>query len=262
MKGPDARVHYEYHAKHHSAAYVGEKVIVTGHIVDKYVKRGRPYLWYYLEVTHLGRAPGNDLQRSDRAPVQGRRERNDERQAELQRRRRARRAGSRHHAAQRIEWYDSAMLSAATNELRQVGVNIHTDEEFARSEGFPTANADGMIMTNWCSEMLLRAFGMDYLERGELRTKYIKPVNLGVPAARARPDQGGDEAAERQHALHDRRVVRGRAGHEARRRRCQGRRRPATRRPSASSATRVRWSRNPLHRSRTSGRSWSRARSP
>jgi len=80
----------------------------------------------------------------------------------------------------RIEWYDSAMLSAATDELRQVGSNIHTDEEFARSEGFVTANADGMIMTNWCSEMLLRAFGIDYLERGELRTKYIKPVNLGV----------------------------------------------------------------------------------
>jgi acyl dehydratase len=81
---------------------------------------------------------------------------------------------------QRIEWYDSAMLSAATNELRQVGSNIHTDEEFARSEGFPAANADGMIMTNWCSEMLVRAFGMDYLERGELRTKYIKPVYIGV----------------------------------------------------------------------------------
>ncbi len=82
--------------------------------------------------------------------------------------------------AQRIEWYDSAMLSAATNELRQVGSNIHTDEEFAKSEGFPTVNADGMIMTNWCSEMLVRAFGMDYFERGELRTKYIKPTNLGV----------------------------------------------------------------------------------
>ena len=81
---------------------------------------------------------------------------------------------------QRIEWYDSAMLSAATNELRQVGSNIHTDEEFARSQGFATANADGMIMTNWCSEMLLRAFGLDYLERGELRTKYIKPVDVGV----------------------------------------------------------------------------------
>ena len=81
---------------------------------------------------------------------------------------------------ERIEWYDSAMLSVATNEIRQVGSNIHTDVEFARSEGFVTANADGMIMTNWCSEMLLRAFGMDYLARGELRTKYIKPVNLGV----------------------------------------------------------------------------------
>jgi len=81
---------------------------------------------------------------------------------------------------QRIEWYDSAMLSAATDELRQVGSNIHTDVEFARSEGFQTANADGMIMTNWCSEMLLRAFGIDYLQQGELRTKYIKPVNLGV----------------------------------------------------------------------------------
>ena len=81
---------------------------------------------------------------------------------------------------QRIEWYDSAMLSAATDELRQVGSNIHTDEEFAKSQGFTTVNADGMIMTNWCSEMLVRAFGIHYVERGELRTKYIKPTNLGV----------------------------------------------------------------------------------
>jgi 3-hydroxybutyryl-CoA dehydratase len=81
---------------------------------------------------------------------------------------------------ERIEWYDSAMLSAATNELRQVGSNIHTDEEFAKSEGFTAVNADGMIMTNWCSQMLTRAFGMDYLSRGELRTKFIKPVLLGV----------------------------------------------------------------------------------
>ena len=80
----------------------------------------------------------------------------------------------------RIEWYDSAMLSAATNELRQVGSNIHTDEEFAKSEGFSGVNADGMIMTNWCSEMLVKAFGIHYLERGSLRNKYIKPTNLGV----------------------------------------------------------------------------------
>ena len=50
MKGPDARVHYEYHAKHHSPPMSARRVIVSGRIVDKYVKRGRPYLWYYLEV--------------------------------------------------------------------------------------------------------------------------------------------------------------------------------------------------------------------
>lgn len=80
----------------------------------------------------------------------------------------------------RIEWYDSAMLSAATNELRQVGSNIHTDHEFAKTQGFDQVNADGMIMTNWCSEMMVKAFGIHYLERGELRNKYIKPVHLDV----------------------------------------------------------------------------------
>jgi hypothetical protein len=50
MKGPDARVHYEYHAKQHSPAYVGDTLVVTGRIVEKYVKRNRTYLWYYMEV--------------------------------------------------------------------------------------------------------------------------------------------------------------------------------------------------------------------
>ena len=79
---------------------------------------------------------------------------------------------------ERIEWYDSAMLSAAKGEIAQVGANIHTDEDFARSQGLTAVIADGMIMTNWCSEMMVRYFGMDYLGRGELRTKFIKPVYL------------------------------------------------------------------------------------
>lgn len=79
---------------------------------------------------------------------------------------------------ERIEWYDSAMLSAAKGELAQVGANIHTDDEFARKHGLPAVIADGMLMTNWCSDMMVRHFGMDYLTRGELRTKFIKPVYL------------------------------------------------------------------------------------
>jgi hypothetical protein len=48
--GPDARVHYEYHSRQHSPAYVGERLIVSGKITDRYVKRGRTYIDYYLEV--------------------------------------------------------------------------------------------------------------------------------------------------------------------------------------------------------------------
>ena len=81
---------------------------------------------------------------------------------------------------ERIEWYDSALLSCCTNELRQVGSNIHTDPEFAKSEGYAVPIADGMISTNWCSQMLIEQFGMDYIETGELRTKFIKPVDVGV----------------------------------------------------------------------------------
>jgi 3-hydroxybutyryl-CoA dehydratase len=81
--------------------------------------------------------------------------------------------------AERIEWYDSAMLSAGNDRFTKVGVNIHTDDEFAKSQGLPAVIADGMITTNWCSSMLIEHFGMDYVERGELRTKFIKPVFRG-----------------------------------------------------------------------------------
>jgi 3-hydroxybutyryl-CoA dehydratase len=80
--------------------------------------------------------------------------------------------------AERIEWYDSGMLSTAKGELAQVGDNIHTDDKFARNQGLPAVILDGMVSTNWCQTMLIEYFGMDYIERGSLRTKYIKPIDL------------------------------------------------------------------------------------
>lgn len=80
--------------------------------------------------------------------------------------------------SERIEWYDSAMLSAARGELAKVGDNIHTSDDFAREQGLPAVIADGMMSTNWCSTMMIDHFGMDYVERGELRTKFIKPIFL------------------------------------------------------------------------------------
>jgi acyl dehydratase len=82
--------------------------------------------------------------------------------------------------AERIRWYDDAMLSAAKGEDTRAGDNIHTSDEYARTQGLPAVIADGMISTNWMSEMLVEHFGLDYLERGELRTKFIKPIFLGA----------------------------------------------------------------------------------
>jgi N-terminal half of MaoC dehydratase len=50
FRGPDARIHYEYHARHHNIAFVGDELTVSGRIADRYVKRGRVYLHYNLEV--------------------------------------------------------------------------------------------------------------------------------------------------------------------------------------------------------------------
>lgn len=46
----DARIHYEYHARHHGIGYVGERFVVSGRIADRYEKRARTYLVYELEV--------------------------------------------------------------------------------------------------------------------------------------------------------------------------------------------------------------------
>lgn len=46
----DARIHYEYHSTQHSLAYVGERLIISGEIMERYVKRGREYIRYSLTL--------------------------------------------------------------------------------------------------------------------------------------------------------------------------------------------------------------------
>ncbi|HWV84039.1 MAG TPA: MaoC family dehydratase [Capillimicrobium sp.] len=78
--------------------------------------------------------------------------------------------------ADRLAAYGDGLLSSAAGRAVQVGSNIHTDVELARSQGLPAPIADGMLSTNYLSSMLTRAFGRFYIENGELRTKFIKPV--------------------------------------------------------------------------------------
>jgi hypothetical protein len=49
-RGATARAHYEYHCQNYDVAFVGEELVITGHILDRYEKRGRPYLQYEIEV--------------------------------------------------------------------------------------------------------------------------------------------------------------------------------------------------------------------
>jgi hypothetical protein len=83
-------------------------------------------------------------------------------------------------SAERMQRYGDGLLSAAAGEEIHVGANIHTNEHYARSQGLEYAIADGMLSTNWLSSMLVRSFGAAYLESGELRTKFIAPVRVGI----------------------------------------------------------------------------------
>jgi 3-hydroxybutyryl-CoA dehydratase len=99
---------------------------------------------------------------------------------------------------ERIGWYSIGMQAAATGELMPVQHNIHTDHEYARTQGLPAAIADGMHSTNWISAMLAEHFGEHYIARGSLRTKYIKPVLADAvltshAVITARDDLGSDE---------------------------------------------------------------------
>lgn len=79
---------------------------------------------------------------------------------------------------ERMRWYCDALETAAEadGEFYIAEPTIHTDDEFARSQGLPGIIADGMISTNWISGLLVREFGVDYVGHGELQTTFIRPV--------------------------------------------------------------------------------------
>ena len=82
---------------------------------------------------------------------------------------------------QRARWYSVGIFSAASGEPHEPQLNIHTDDDYARSQGLPKAIADGMHSTNWLNALLGHEFQEHYILRGRLRTKYIKPTFIDVP---------------------------------------------------------------------------------
>ncbi len=79
---------------------------------------------------------------------------------------------------ERMRWYSDALhtVTEAAAVPLSSGANIHTDDAVARANGLPGRVADGMISTNWISGLLAEAYGDDYLARGSLRTRYVRPI--------------------------------------------------------------------------------------
>jgi hypothetical protein len=80
--------------------------------------------------------------------------------------------------AERMRWYADALETVAHLSSTPIIAepNIHTDDDLARANGLDSRVADGMVSTNWISSMLADAYGLDYLEGGSLRTRYVRPI--------------------------------------------------------------------------------------
>jgi hypothetical protein len=173
----DARVHYQYHCHSQSIGYVGERFRVTGRITDKYVRRGRSYVAYHLEV-HAG--DGRLICSYDdiallRCRPEGETANGWASERRAERRRHADRRHPHLHLPRR-RWYSAGLRTAGLCQVTGPRMGgIRDDNDYARGQGMKGAIIDGMTITNWCSSLLLKHFGLDYVANGDLRTKFINP---------------------------------------------------------------------------------------
>ena len=59
------------------------------------------------------------------------------------------------------------------------GVNIHTDQEFARKCGLPHIFASGAMFEGQIASLLADKYGNEWFTTGKMSLKFIAPVNVG-----------------------------------------------------------------------------------
>jgi acyl dehydratase len=79
---------------------------------------------------------------------------------------------------ERMRWYADVLETVSTASSTPIIAepNIHTDDDLARANGLPARVADGMVSTNWIQSMLVDTYGLNFLEGGSLRTRYVRPI--------------------------------------------------------------------------------------
>lgn len=91
----------------------------------------------------------------------------------------------RTYTRERWAWAETAISAGADDEDRTFRPerNIHSDESVAVAQGLPGRIAPGALLLNWISSLLVRHFGMGYIERGALHAKFVDPVLEGEVVA-------------------------------------------------------------------------------
>ena len=88
------------------------------------------------------------------------------------------RSAPREMTRERMRWYVDVQPTVAHDDgrIHTQEPTIHDDDDYAKSQGLPGIIADGMVSTNWIMGLLLDTFGVDFVHKGKLRTKYIAPI--------------------------------------------------------------------------------------
>jgi acyl dehydratase len=103
--------------------------------------------------------------------------------------------------AERMRWYADVLETVSTGSDRPIIAepNIHTDDDLARANGLPARVADGMVSTNWIHSILASTYGLNFLQGGSLRTRYVRPIfederiEVVVRVTAREPDPDGGE---------------------------------------------------------------------
>jgi len=165
---------------------LGTRARTRGRVVDKYVRRDKPYMvTEFVTSDDTGRplVRGRFTQMlfaSEAAPTAGTASRPARADPTVDR------SASVDRAAGRSGVLEPGQCLGPLRRVvtqRQIDVysgvrprSIHTDEEWARAKGFRTTLAQGMMSTAYVSELMTRSVGEGFVVGGRMDVRFLRPV--------------------------------------------------------------------------------------
>jgi acyl dehydratase len=181
--GLHARMVFEFVAPIH----LGTRPRTTGRIVDKYLRRDKPYMvteYRTADETDHTLVQGRFVQmlfRNDTAPAAGTGPRPESESPTLD------------VAIRSAEGRDGTLISGHMPspvrrilQQRQIDVysgvrpgSIHTDQRWAKAKGFDTTIAQGMMSTAYVSALMTSMLGAGFVAGGRMDVRFLRPVLEG-----------------------------------------------------------------------------------